>query len=205
MLTQVKIHNLSKAYRQRLLFRDLSIVIPSRSVFVVQGRNGTGKTTFLRIICGLVPASSGQVEIIVNGKVLTIEERRSHLGLVAPDLEVYGELTALENLEFFAGVRGIPFSLTQARQWLDYVGLAGRGLDMVHTYSSGMKQRLKFACALLHEPAILVLDEPSSNLDEDGVKLVEAIIARQRERGIVIMATNDPREVSYGDQTLSLD
>ncbi|NLP36423.1 MAG: ABC transporter ATP-binding protein [Firmicutes bacterium] len=205
MLTQVKVHNLTKAYRHRLLFRNLSFIIPDQSVFVLLGRNGAGKTTFLRILCGLVPASAGQVEITVDGKILMPQEKRTHLGLVAPDLELYGELSAVENLEFFAGVRGIPFSLTKARDLLDFVGLRGRGHDLVHTYSSGMKQRLKYAYALLHEPKILVLDEPTTNLDEDGVQLVDSIIERQRRRGIVIMATNEPREVSYGDQTLSLD
>ncbi|NLM51629.1 MAG: ABC transporter ATP-binding protein [Firmicutes bacterium] len=205
MLTQIKVHNLSKAYGHRLLFRNLSLTIPNHSVFVLLGRNGAGKTTFLRILCGLVSASSGEIEITVDGKVLTPQEKRAQIGLVAPELELYEELSAVENLEFFAGVRGIPFSLTSVRELLDFVGLKGRGLDLVHTYSSGMKQRLKYAYALLHEPKILVLDEPTTNLDEDGVKLVEAIIARQRRRGIVVMATNDPREVAYGEQTLSLD
>ena len=84
------------------------------------------------------------------------------------------------------------------------MGLKGRGHDFVHTYSSGMKQRLKYAYALLHQPHILILDEPTTNLDEAGVALVDSVIRRQRERGIVIMATNEPEEVAYGDQTFTL-
>jgi len=204
MQTKVVLKKLTKAYGRRRLFADISVIIPDRSVFVLHGPNGTGKTTLLRIICGHVPATSGEVEITVDGRLLAREERREHIGLVSPDLELYGELSAVENLEFFAGVRGLPFSLEKARNLLASVGLAGQGRDLVDTYSSGMKQRLKYAYALLHEPRILLLDEPTSNLDETGVAVVAEIIRRQKERGIVIMATNEPEEVSYGDQTLAL-
>lgn len=204
METKVEIRNLSKAYERRKLFTDVSVTIPDRSVFVVLGHNGAGKTTFLRILCGLIPATSGQVEYIIDGNILSAAEKRAQMGLVSPDLELYCELSAVENLEFFAGVRGLPFTLDKAREILEFVGLKGRGRDHVGTFSSGMKQRMKYAYALLHDPHILVLDEPTSNLDEKGVALVDTIIRRQKEKGIVIMATNEPREVSYGDQTLSL-
>ncbi|MCW3491130.1 ABC transporter ATP-binding protein [Dethiobacter alkaliphilus] len=202
--TRVEIKNLSKAYHIRKLFTDVTVTIPDRSVFVVLGHNGAGKTTFLRIMCGLIPATSGQVDYIIEGKTLTPAEKRAQLGLVSPDLQLYDDLTAVENLEFFSEVRGLPFTIDRAREMMEFVGLKGRGHDYVGTYSSGMKQRMKYAYALLHEPHILVLDEPTSNLDEVGVALVDRIIKRQKEKGIVIMATNEPEEVSYGDQTLSL-
>jgi heme exporter protein A len=200
----VEIKNLSKAYSGRKLFTAVNIIIPDHSVFVVLGHNGSGKTTFLRILCGLIPATAGQVDVVVNGAVLSPAEKRTQLGLVSPDLELYGDLSAVENLEFFCGVRGLPFTLDKAREILEFVGLKGRGRDFVCTFSSGMKQRMKYAQALLHDPRILVLDEPTSNLDEAGIALVDTVIKRQREKGIVIMATNEPREVAYADQTLSL-
>jgi len=204
LLNQITIKALSKAYRRRVLFKDISLTIPDRSAFVILGPNGAGKTTFLRIICGLIPATSGQVEIIINGQVLTAREKRNQIGLVSPDLALYGELSAVENLEFFAGVRGFSFSLDRARELLHLVGLQGRGHDLLNTYSSGMKQRLKYACALLHQPHILILDEPTTNLDESGVALVDKIIKQHKQRGIVIIATNESREVAYGDQTFTL-
>jgi len=101
-------------------------------------------------------------------------------------------------------VRGLPFSLLRARELLEFVGLAKRGRDFVGNFSSGMKQRLKYACALWHRPHILVLDEPTSHLDEKGAQLVEQIILEQRRRGMVVLATNEPAEVKFGDQSLVL-
>lgn len=204
MLNQVEVKHLSKAYTYRKLFTDINVIVPDRSVFVVLGHNGAGKTTFLRILCGLIPATSGEVVFTLDGKALSPSEKRAQIGLVSPDLELYGELTAVENLEFFSGVRGLTFTLDKARELLEMVGLKGRGNDYVGTYSSGMKQRMKYAYALLHDPYILVLDEPTTNLDEKGVALVDSVIRQHREKGIVIMATNEPREVSYADETLSL-
>jgi len=101
-------------------------------------------------------------------------------------------------------VRGLGLSSEEGEALLAGVGLAGRGDDLVQNYSSGMRQRLKYACALLHRPGLLLLDEPGANLDEAGRAIVEAIIARQRQNGLVVLATNDPREVAFGDVVLHL-
>ncbi|HHX75273.1 MAG TPA: ATP-binding cassette domain-containing protein, partial [Firmicutes bacterium] len=118
MQAKVVLKNLTKAYGRRRLFTDVSVTIPCHSVFALLGPNGAGKTTFLRIICGLVPATSGEVEITIDGRLLDRQKRRDHIGLVSPDLELYGELSAVENLEFFAGVRGLPFSPEKASSLL---------------------------------------------------------------------------------------
>jgi heme exporter protein A len=101
-----------------------------------------------------------------------------------------------------------PASLRRARPeleaLLDGVGLGGRGDDMLAAYSSGMAQRLRYAYALLHRPPVLLLDEPTVTLDERGAALVEQLVATQRERGITIIATNDPRELRFGDYVLRL-
>lgn len=198
------VNNLTKAFHNRRLFAGLNLTIKERSVLVVLGPNGSGKTTFLRIICGLIPATSGRADFILGGKPLALPEKRAQLGLVSPDLELYGDLSAVENMEFFSRVRGLPFTMEKARTLLEFAGLKGRGWDHVRNYSSGMKQRLKYACALLHDPYFLLLDEPTSCLDEQGAAMVDTLIRRHREKGIVIMATNEPREESYADQTLSL-
>ena len=170
----------------------------------VTGANGSGKSTLLRLICGLLRPSRGAVTITIDGKAQQPAEVRNAFGLVAPDVALYGELTAVENMVFFARVRGLAVAGQDVDDLLAKMGLAGRGDDDVHTYSSGMRHRLKYACALLHKPPILLLDEPSTNLDEDGIAVVRQVMAEQKQRGLLIFATNDAQEVALGDQVLRL-
>lgn len=168
------------------------------------GSNGSGKSTLLRTIAGLQRPSAGSVRVVVDGAVYA-PQRASHLiGWVAPDLMLYRELTAAENLTFFARVRGVPTTPASIAELLAEVGLAGRGDDLLAAYSSGMAQRLRYAYALLHRPPLLLLDEPTLALDERGVAVVERVVAAQRERGIAIIATNDAREERFGDLVLRL-
>lgn len=199
------LQNVSKRYGRLRVLRRVQAEVSSGQVLVIAGRNGAGKSTLLRIIAGLTRPTSGQVIFFQDGRTLPAEERRRLTGLVAVDVALYGELTAWENLSFFAQVRGRRLTAAEGEALLDMVGLAGRSEDLVQSYSSGMRQRLKYACALLHGPPFLLLDEPGSNLDEAGRSMVEDIIARQRARGLVVLATNEPREVAYGDMVLRLE
>jgi heme exporter protein A len=123
---------------------------------------------------------------------------------VAPDLALYGELTAEENLDFFERVRGRTSS--RAKDLLAGVGLSESSYSRkpLSSLSTGQRQRVKLAYATLHDPAVLFLDEPSSNLDADGVEVVARVVASQRSRGIAIVASNDPRDLALADETLSL-
>jgi heme exporter protein A len=202
---RLELQRIGKRYARLRVFRDVVAEVRSGQVLVIAGRNGSGKSTLLRIIAGLTRPTAGQVVVCQDDRVLSSEERRRLTGLVAVDVALYGELTAWENLSFFARVRGLRLTPEEGKRQLAEVGLGGRGEDLVQTYSSGMRQRLKYACALLHRPALLLLDEPGSNLDEAGRTIVESIISRQREQGLVVLATNDPREVAYGDTILRLE
>lgn len=202
--TRVEITKLGKSYGKRQLFSHITLTIPQGAVLSVLGPNGSGKTTFLMVLCGLLPPSSGRVDFYIDQRAVAPQKRRHHLGLVAPDLELYRELTAVENLEFFSAVRGIPFVRQRAQELLELVGLSGRGREYVRTFSSGMKQRLKYACALIHQPRVLVLDEPCASLDEAGIQLVESIIQGQRRQGMVVVSAYVPREIRHDDQALSL-
>jgi len=173
---------------------------------VITGRNGSGKSSLLRVICGLQPASMGQVWIHADhGTRHAPLAMRHAIGWMAPDLMLYRELTGHENLRFFADVRGLDIPDATLDALLADVGLAGRGADLVATYSSGMTHRLRYAYALLHQPALLLLDEPSVMLDQSGHELLERVVARQRQRGITVIATNDPRETRFADITLALE
>jgi heme exporter protein A len=200
----VEIRDLAKSYNRRLIFKDLTASVAAGGALVVTGPNGSGKTTLLRILAGLVRPSSGTVTMTIGEARLSPLEARTHLGFVGPDIALYYELTALENLAFFARVRGLALSQKELLALLERVGLAGRSDDRVSAYSSGMRQRLRYAYALMHRPPILLLDEPSMNLDEAGIAMLHQVIAEQRSNGLLILATNAPEEVTYGDQVLRL-
>lgn len=202
MENRIEIRNLCKAYDNRTLFADINITVRDRTVLVVHGPNGSGKTTFLYLLCGLVPASAGKIVMFLGGRALSAAEKRTELGLVSPDLRLYEDLSVAENLAFFSAVRGNSYTTRQAREVLERVGLKVRGHELLRTLSAGMKQRMKYACAIWHRPHILLLDEPTSNMDAAGVAVVWDIVQHQRSRGMVIMATNEREELRHGDQTL---
>lgn len=203
-MVTLEIQGLSKAFGNRVLFKDLNLRVESGQCLVVTGRNGSGKTTLLRIIAGLVRPTRGRVLVSDDSGVMDRSRLRRNLGIVAPDLVLYDELTALENLMLFARLRGLCGGLEAALQTLEKVGLCERAGDLVATFSSGMKQRLKYAFAIQHSPPVLLLDEPTSNLDEQGADMVRKVISEQKERGVLVVATNDPEERSYGEQFLHL-
>lgn len=195
---------LSKSFGFRVVFENISATALHGSALVVTGPNGSGKTTLLRIIAGLLRPSAGRITLALDSGEIPKEELRRHLALVAPDLQLYDELTALENLAFLTRLRGFKHPQAHLEMALQEVGLAERGGDLVKAYSSGMKQRLQYAYARLLEPTLLLLDEPTANLDDAGKQMAHAFIQRQKERGIVVIATNEKEETRYGDQVIRL-
>jgi heme exporter protein A len=203
-LVHLALEGVGKKFGRRRVFDGLTAEVGHGEVLVVTGPNGSGKSTLLLIIAGLLRPTRGRVVISRDGKSLPLAERREWLGMVAPDLTLYPELTALENLRFFQRVRGQEPRESDLVALLERVGLAGRGRDAVRTFSSGMRQRLKYAFALAHAPEVLLLDEPTANLDVAGVSMVEGVIAEQRRRGLLVLATNEPEEVRHGNRCLAL-
>ncbi len=201
---------LTRSYGARRIFGPLSFEIRKGTVLGVSGSNGSGKTTLLKTLAGLIRASGGSARIFFEGE----EAGAGHgprevpwsIGWVAPDLALYGELTAEENLTFFEEVRGRVPAPGRARALLEGVGLPleSHSKKSLSSLSTGQRQRVKLAYATLHDPSVLLLDEPSSNLDADGVEVVARVVAAQRARGIAIVASNDPRDLALADEALSL-
>lgn len=201
----IEIDQVGKVYGAHRVLRSVSAELRHGDSLLVTGRNGAGKSTLLRIIAGLVQPSAGQVHFWLGDRTLDAQGRRQHLGFVGPDVQVYRELTAYEHMLFVARLHALPLDHAAMDRALDGVGLAGRGDQAVGGFSSGMRQRLRFALALLHQPSVLILDEPTTNLDMEGIAIVDGIVASARERGIVIVATNDQRDLLYGTLELALD
>lgn len=198
------LERVGKAYGARRVLRDFSLTVQGGEVVAVTGSNGSGKSTLLKIVAGLLRPSRGMVQLSTEaGTVKEASERRRLVGYAAPDLAFYPELSARENLLFFEAARGRRGTEGKIADALARVGLSGREDDHIAAYSSGMRQRLRLAFAILADAPLLLLDEPSLALDEKGVPLIAEMLNAQRERGgIALLATNDSREAALGDRAV---
>jgi heme exporter protein A len=190
----------SKAFGRRRICTDISFVLRRGDRLAVVGPNGSGKTTFLKILCGLLRPDRGTITYHFHGTTVPRNHWHALVGLVAPDLALYDELTALENIRFLNDVGGWGKTGGQLRSLLGDVGLAGREHDLLSTFSSGMKQRLKYAAVLVKAPPLLLLDEPTANFDDSGAAIFHEVIQRQRAAGICILATNNKQEAELAER-----
>lgn len=191
---QLKADHVFKRFGSRRVLNDISFDLKTGDSMAVVGPNGSGKSTLLMLLLSAGRPTRGAIEYSRDGQKLDDSAVRSATSLVSPYLNLYDTLTAEENLTFFASVSGRRIQGKEINNLLLRVGLEGRGPDPVGAYSSGMKQRLKYAVALLNEPAYLFLDEPTSNLDENGKRIVAELIEEYRSRSIIVIATNEPEE-----------
>lgn len=193
-------------YGRLLLFRRLSFTLEGGETLAIRGANGAGKSTLLRILAGVLTPRAGTVSLSIEGEVVSSERHPLHTGLVAPALGLYQQLTARENLEFLVRARRLARGDARIEAVLDRVGLLERADEQVSTYSSGMQQRVKFAAALLTDPPLLLLDEPSANLDPEGRKMVTSIVEAQTDRGrLLVVATNRADEAKRHDRQLRIE
>ncbi|MDD3733190.1 MAG: ABC transporter ATP-binding protein [candidate division Zixibacteria bacterium] len=202
---KLSVINLTKRFGFRKVFTDISFELETGRALAVVGPNGSGKTTLLLTLLGGFRPNKGTVTFQEDERVMPAETIRDHTALVAPYLNFYDNLTAEENLIFFSAVSGGRVTGKELTGLLEQVGLAGRGDDPVGSYSSGMKQRLKFAAAILKQPQFLFLDEPTSNLDNDGKKMVFDLINGFKSRSILVLATNEKEEQQLAEQVCRLD
>jgi len=195
---------LAHRYGRRRGLDPVSFALEAPGVVAVTGANGSGKSTLLRIVAGLLRASAGDSTLMLGGRAVAPAERRRCVGFASPELEFYDEMSAQENLAFAAEARGLVGPRAAVSEALERVGLSSRARDRVTELSSGMKQRLRLAFALLHRPALLLLDEPGSHLDDEGRAVVGRVVREQRNNGLVLLATNDEREWRLGDERIEL-
>jgi heme exporter protein A len=196
---------LSKVFHRRKVFSGISFSLATRGSLAVTGRNGSGKSTLIKILAGVLSPTRGEVQLMLSGKPVPPAERFAHIGLVSPYLQLYDEFTAWENLDLFRKIRAVREGDDYLLGLLERLRLLERKDEPVRTYSSGMKQRLKYAFALLHRPPVLLLDEPTSNLDAEGILTVGSVMAEQKERGILIVATNDAEDLKQCTASVNLD
>lgn len=201
----VELFDIKKQFGPRVLFSGLHCNIRSGDCVEITGKNGTGKSTLLKIIAGIVRPNAGIVRMRVNGAEVAKSDHYRLVGLVSPEVIMYPDLTGMENIQFLTQVRGIDVSDPQIQQCFDLVGLAQCRFQLAQTYSTGMKQRLKLAAMLAVRPSLWLLDEPSSNLDSEGRTVVAEIVRAALDYGAaVVIAINEPWEAPYASQKISL-
>jgi heme exporter protein A len=196
---------LGKRYGSRVVFKNLEFSLTSGTVVAVLGANGAGKSTLLRLAAGLLRPDAGEIKVQGASSSLNVisgAELRASCGLSAPDAPLYRELSCLENLEFFAQARGVNHQNEALLSHLEKFALRARRDDLAGDLSSGLRARLQLAVATLHNPPILLLDEPSANLDEAGRALLKQVLEEQRKRGLALVATNDTRDLELCDRQI---
>jgi heme exporter protein A len=190
----LEVSGLGKRYGGRWLFRNLTFTLRQGDALIVLGRNGAGKSTLLRAIAGLLVPSEGKVTALVP-------DTRTGLSLSALEMSLYPALTLREHLRLAADLRGCA---AREEELLTRIGLTHASELAASKISTGMKARLKLALAIQPDPSIHILDEPGAGMDEAGKELVQSICAEQKERGVLILATNDVREKELGTLELEL-
>jgi len=185
----IRCSGLGKRYGSRWALRRVEIELSLGECLLVTGPNGAGKTTLLRLLAGLEDPSEGEVS--ASGTI----------GFAAPDLALYPNLTACEHLRFAAALRRVE---PQESALLERVGLQEHPGKPVGAFSTGMRSRLRLALAIQHQPSVLLLDEPTATLDEQGRQVVRDIIEEQRTRGCIALATNAEGDRGFGDLEVRL-
>ncbi len=186
----IEVQRLMKRFGPKVVLRDLDFSARPGEFVALLGPNGAGKTTFLRILASLSRPTAGMVR--VGGYSLPHEAAavRRTLGVVSHQPLLYGDLTAEENLLFYARLYGIEHASERVREVLELVGLERRRRDLVRTFSRGMQQRLSIGRAILHDPQVLLFDEPYTGLDQDASAILDQILRTVAAQGRTILLTS---------------
>ena len=201
----VEASGLNKSFGRRLIFNDLHFKFDKAGVYGISGPNGSGKSTLVKIIAGIIGASKGKIVHKLSDKEIIEEHLHDYIGFVSPYLVLYEEFSTYENMKLFAQIRGVNFNQERVDYLLNKFLLFKRKDDLLKTYSSGMKQRVKFIFALMHTPQLLILDEPTSNLDDEGKNSVYELIREEGQKNIVLIASNEKNDLELCSEIVYLE
>jgi len=188
----IEVKKLVKRFGMKAVLRGLDFRVERGEFVALLGPNGAGKTTFLRILSSLARPSMGEVRVAGYQLPSQAAAVRARLGVVSHMPLLYGDLTAEENLDFYARLYGIPFPATRISEVLQMVGLESRRRDLVRTFSRGMQQRLAIGRAVLHDPDVMLFDEPYTGLDQDASSMLDEVLRSVAAQGrTVVMTSHD--------------
>jgi ABC-type multidrug transport system ATPase subunit len=206
----VRLFNVGKRFNREWIFRHCSYEFNSGKTYAITGPNGSGKSTFLQVIAGATLHNEGTIEYH-NGRTTDNEQRTilneqhyTNISLAAPYLELIEEMTAKEMLDFHAGFKPLIKSLS-IEEILQIVGLENAIHKQIRYFSSGMKQRLRLAQAFFSNTPVLLLDEPTTNLDADGIALYHTLISNYTKDKLVIVSSNVKQEYDFCEEVIEIE
>lgn len=182
----IEIENVTKAFGDRIAVNDLSLRVDAGEIYGFLGSNGAGKTTTIRMMLGIIEPGSGSIRVCKNRVRRGDRKGRSLIGAVGEVQHFYPDMSCLAYLRYFAALNGLRDPGRRAGEVLADVNLSDRAADLAVTLSKGLQQKLGLARALLHDPPVLVLDEPVSGLDPNGIREVREVILRERDKGRLV-------------------
>ncbi len=192
-MSAVAVDGVWKFYGDYPALKNIRLEAARGSCLALIGRNGAGKTTLLRIIAGFNRPGKGQVRIF--GREPRETDARRQIGFIGHGISVYDELSAFENLKLYAPLYNLPDPRASATEWLERTGLARVSSGLVREFSRGMRQRLAVARAFLHEPSVLLLDEPFTALDDKAIAVLQRLLREALAQGkTIVMSTHQLRE-----------
>lgn len=199
---QIDLKKVGKRFNREWIFRNLTYTFDAEKKYAITGNNGSGKSTLLQIIAGAVMHSEGSIEYKTKEKTtINGDTVHRHISIVAPYLELIEEMTANEFLHFHNDFKKLSHPFEEI---LSITGLENAGNKQIRYYSSGMKQRLKLAQAFFSKTSILLLDEPTSNLDDEGIQLYKTLINNYGKEKLIIVSSNDSIEYDFCDEVLRI-
>lgn len=191
MTSIIEVNNVTKQFKEFTAVDRLSFTVPKGEVYGFLGQNGAGKSTTIRMLLTLIQPTAGSIKILGQELLHHRKAILQQVGAIVEKPDLYNYLTALENISIMARLSGTKLSKSYLLKHLDRVGLKDRAASKVRTFSQGMKQRLGIACALVHNPQLLVLDEPTNGLDPQGIADVRNLILQlSREEGKTVFVSS---------------
>ena len=201
---QIQVSTASKRFNKEWIFSNLNFSFTTGQHYALIGNNGSGKSTLLQIIAGYIGLTKGEIHWInTSGEVIDSSNIFQHISIAAPYLELVEEFTALEQIAFHQQFKPLQTGLSP-NELLEKIGLSNATNKQIRNFSSGMKQRLKLALAIFDQAPILLLDEPCSNLDQEGIQTYHQLMQAYAMHKLIIVASNDPQEYKFCSQQVSL-
>ena len=200
---KISLTDAGKRFNRDWIFRHLTYEFSAGQSYAIVGPNGSGKSTLLQVLSGSMQVNEGNGEWTIDNKKLELEKVYNYISICAPYLEVVEEMTLIEFLNFHAGFKPFLSSIT-SEKIISILGLENTVNKQIRNYSSGMKQRVKLAQSIFSDVAVVLLDEPCTNLDSIGIQLYHSLINEYCKNRMVVVSSNDEVEYSFCKEKISL-